>query len=440
MSRSTALARLEHALAQAAHDDIVEVAGEIVEVAPTLCRAAGLSSFAALGDRVELRGARLVGGEVVRVDAAHVSVCFFEPPAGLAPGLPLILKGAPVVSPHLAWRGRVIDALARPLDGGGPLLQGQPRPLDAAPPAALIRGRITTPLVTGVRAVDVFTPLCLGQRIGIFAGSGVGKSTLLAMLAQAAAFNTVVVALVGERGREVREFLEGSLARYRDRTVAVIATADESAMMRRLAARTAMCVAETFRDAGQSVLLIVDSITRHAQATREIGLAAGEPPVARGFPPSVFADLPRLLERAGPGCEGADGTITALFAVLVDGDDHNDPIADAIRGTLDGHIVLDRAIADSGRYPAIDLLRSLSRVAQIALTPDQRRLAARLRTMVSRFEDTRDLRAMGGYTKGADAQLDGAVALVPALYAFLTQDAAALDTDAFARIASLLPD
>ncbi|MBZ0229165.1 MAG: flagellum-specific ATP synthase FliI, partial [Bauldia sp.] len=283
-----------------------------------------------------------------------------------------------------------------------------------------------------------FTPLCQGQRVGIFAGSGVGKSTLLSMLARSTGFDTVVVALVGERGREVREFLEGPLAENRARAVTVIATGDESPMMRRLALLSATAIAEYFRDRGDSVLLIADSVTRYAHAARDVALAAGEPAVARGYTPSVFSDLPRILERAGPGPIGA-GSITGVFAVLVDGDDHNDPVADAIRSTLDGHIVLDRAIADQGRYPAVDVLGSISRLADVVWTPEQRELVRRLKTMIARFEDTRDLRLMGGYHPGSDAELDHAVAMVPRIYDALRQDIAGRPSaDAFADLAQIL--
>ncbi|KAB2864712.1 MAG: FliI/YscN family ATPase, partial [Bauldia sp.] len=320
-----------------------------------------------------------------------------------------------------------------------PLARGdRPMPTDTAPPAAMARARIDKPLRTGVRVVDIFTPLCQGQRVGIFAGSGVGKSTLLSMLARSTGFDTVVVALVGERGREVREFLEGPLAENRARAVTVIATGDESPMMRRLALLSATAIAEYFRDRGDSVLLIADSVTRYAHAARDVALAAGEPAVARGYTPSVFSDLPRILERAGPGPIGA-GSITGVFAVLVDGDDHNDPVADAIRSTLDGHIVLDRAIADQGRYPAVDVLGSISRLADVVWTPEQRELVRRLKTMIARFEDTRDLRLMGGYHPGSDAELDHAVAMVPRIYDALRQDIAGRPSaDAFADLAQIL--
>ncbi|HSV00848.1 MAG TPA: FliI/YscN family ATPase, partial [Roseiarcus sp.] len=317
--------------------------------------------------------------------------------------------------------GRVIDALGRPIDGAGELLSGDRRtPLDAPPPPPLQRARVQAPLRTGVRVVDLFTPLCIGQRVGIFAGSGVGKSSLLAMLARATPIDTVVIALVGERGREVREFLDDTLGDNRASAVAVVSTGDESPMMRRLAPKTAMTVAEYFRDQGESVLLIVDSVTRFAHAARDVALAAGEPAVARGYAPSVFSDLPRLLERAGPGVEGS-GSITGIFSVLVDGDDHNDPVADAIRGTLDGHIVLDRNIADEGRYPAVNILSSVSRMTNPSWRPEQRKVVQNLRAMIARYEETRELRLMGGYTAGADPLLDKAIKSTPRIYEAMSQ-------------------
>ncbi len=261
------------------------------------------------------------------------------------------------------------------------------------------RARVDRGLRTGVNVIDIFTPLCFGQRIGIFAGSGVGKSTLLAMMTRAGDFDTVVLALTGERGREVREMLEETMAGHLNKTVTVVATGDESPMMRRLAPNTATAIAEYFRDLGQNVLLIVDSVTRFAHAAREVAIAAEEPPVSRGYPPSVFSQLPRLLERAGPGITEAGGSITGIYSVLVDGDDHNDPVSDTIRGTLDGHIVLDRAIAAQGRFPAVDIPASVSRLAKHNWTPEQRKLAGQLRSMVARFEETRDLRAIGAYQK-----------------------------------------
>lgn len=436
----TPLRRLAHATQAAVDAGLARAGGEVVAVTPGLLRVAGLSPLVALGDLVGVEtDAAPALGEVVRIDPDAALVKPFDRDEGAALGRACWRLGPHRVAPALTWAGRVIDALGRPVDGAGPLAQGdRPRATVGDPPAPLTRARVGQRLKTGVKAVDCFAPMVAGQRMGVFAGSGVGKSTLLSMLAEAADFDAVVVALVGERGREAREFLEESLHRARDRAVVVLATADESAMMRRLAPRTAVAVAEHFRDAGKSVLLIVDSITRYAHALREAALSAGEPPVARGYPPSVFSDLPRLLERAGPGEEGA-GAITGVFSVLVDGDDHNDPVADAIRGALDGHLVLSRAIADEGRFPAIDLLRSISRLAPRAWTADERKLVSSLKALIARFEDTRDLRLMGGYARGADADLDRAVALTPRLYAFCAQSPGdGVCADAFAELAATL--
>ena len=419
---------------------LVRVGGPVREVTASAARVAGVSAFVRLGDRMGFSAdGRMQVGEVVRIDSAGATVKPFESRIEAGIGSLAHRIGPAQLRPAPRWKGRVIDALGRPVDGLGPLAEGPDSvPLDADPPAAMARARVRTPLPTGVRAIDLFTPLCAGQRIGIFAGSGVGKSTLLAMLAGAQGFDSVVVALVGERGREVREFLEGPIAAARDRAVIVVSTGDESPMMRRQAPKVALAVAESFRDRGESVLLIVDSVTRYAHAARDVALAAGEPAVARGYPPSVFSDLPRLLERAGPGAEGS-GTITGIFSVLVDGDDHNDPVADSIRGTLDGHVVLDRAIAEQGRYPAIDLLGSISRLAGEVWTGDQRELVRKLKSMMARFEETRDLRLMGGYRAGSDPDLDQAVSLVPRIYEALRQEPGQPPSrDAFLELAQSL--
>jgi len=436
-----AIERLERAMEAGRRDlPLVRVAGPVREVTASAARVAGVSAFVRLGDRMGFSAdGRMQVGEVVRIDAAGATVKPFESRIEAGIGSLAHRIGPAQLRPDPRWKGRVIDALGRPVDGLGPLAEGPASvPLDADPPAAMTRARVKTPLPTGVRAIDLFTPLCAGQRIGIFAGSGVGKSTLLAMLAGAQGFDSVVVALVGERGREVREFLEGPIAAARDRAVIVVSTGDESPMMRRQAPKVALAVAESFRDRGESVLLIVDSVTRYAHAARDVALAAGEPAVARGYPPSVFSDLPRLLERAGPGAEGT-GTITGIFSVLVDGDDHNDPVADSIRGTLDGHVVLDRAIAEQGRYPAIELLGSISRLAGEVWTGDQRELVRKLKSMMARFEETRDLRLMGGYRAGSDPDLDQAVSLVPRIYEALRQEPGhAPSRDAFLELAQSL--
>ncbi len=435
------LARLGAAVrATAAEEPLVRCSGVVTEVSPAAYRVGGLSPFVRLGDAVAFEaGGEEHVGEIVRVGRTGATVKPFGGGVEARLGLAVRRSGPLRFAPDPSWRGRVIDALCRPVDGLGPLAPGPRRvAADAEPPQALGRARVRGSLKTGVKAIDIFCPICPGQRIGIFAGSGVGKSTLLAMLASAAGFDTVVIALVGERGREVREFIEESLGPNRARAVTVVATGDESPMMRRLAPKTAMGVAEWFRDRGDAVLLIVDSVTRYAHAARDVALAAGEPAVARGYAPSVFSDLPKLLERAGPGLEGS-GSITGVFSVLVDGDDHNDPVADTIRGTLDGHIVLDRRIAAQGRYPAIDLGVSLSRLAHQVWSPEQRVLVNRLRELIGRFEDTRDLRAMGAYRPGTDGDLDQAVLMVPRIYEALVQSPGTPPSDdAFRDLANAL--
>jgi flagellum-specific ATP synthase len=417
-----ALDALDRLIATAPDLPKVRVNGVVTEVAPAFCRVSGLSPFVKLGESIELETAgKLQLGEVVRIDESGVTVKPFDTSMKAGLGTVARRRGFVTISPHPSWKGRIINALGAPIDDGAPLLQGE-RPVlsDREPPPAMRRQRARTPLKTGVKVIDFFTPLCAGQRIGIFAGSGIGKSTLLAMLARSRGFDTAVIGLVGERGREVRDFLEDALKQQRKHAVTVVATGDESPMMRRLAPKTAMCVAEYFRDRGDKVLLIIDSVTRFAHAARDVALAAGEPPVSRGYTPSVFSELPKFLERAGPGEEGA-GSITGVFSVLVDGDDHNDPVADNIRGTLDGHIVLERAIGDQGRFPAVNVLTSISRLAKSACTPEQWALVMKIRTMIARFEDTRDLRLIGGYRSGSDPDLDKAVQLVPRIYDVMRQ-------------------
>jgi flagellum-specific ATP synthase len=438
--RQSKLQRLRQALGSAA---VVlpgmRVGGVVTEVTPAFCRVSGLSQFLKLGETVNLtNGRRSQLGEVVRIDESGATIKPFEVALNAGLGSPAWRYGLVAITPHPSWKGRILDALGNPIDDGEPLIHGDLAvPADQEPPPPMRRRRVSIPIKTGVRVIDLFTPLCAGQRIGIFAGSGIGKSTLLAMLARSRGFDTAVIALVGERGREVREFIEDALG-DRGKTVAIVSTGDESPMMRRLAPKTAMCIAEYFRDRGENVLLIVDSVTRFAHAAREVSLAAGEPPVARGYTPSVFSDLPKLLERAGPGEEGA-GTITGIFSVLVDGDDHNEPVADSIRGTLDGHIVLDRATADQGRYPAVNILTSVSRLANTIWTPEQRSLIMKLKAMIAQFEDTRDLRLMGGYHRGTDPELDRAIELVPRILEAMKQNPAdPPSTDAFQEMAQAL--
>jgi len=417
------------------------IQGRVVGISGGGFQIRGLNPWLTLGSLVRLEDGRQSAlAEVICLEGHMAMATTIEGQVSLGIGASALLVGEFSFRPDQSWQGRIVDCLARPVDRGPPLRQGTVSvSLRGRSPDPLARTIVSRPAFTGVRVIDVFTPLCFGQRIGIFAGSGVGKSTLLSMLARAPNFDSIVIGLVGERGREVREFVEITLGDLARRAVTVVSTGDESASMRRMAPLVATSVAEYFRDRGQNVLLIMDSVTRYAHACREVALAAGEPPVARGFPPSVFGDLPRLLERAGPGAETGQGTITGIFSVLVDGDDHNDPIADAIRGTLDGHIVLSRAIAESGRFPAVDVLASVSRLAQRAWSSDQQAAVHEMKRLVRRFEETRDLRAVGGYQAGADAELDRAIAFVPKLYRALAQGPEAeLSADSFREVAAYL--
>ena len=436
-----ALEALEGSLAAASAMPRMRVGGVVTAVTPGYYRVSGLSQFVKLGECVKLIGAGVQSqlGQVVRIDETGATIKTFEPVVDAGLGTIAWRQGPVMISPDVSWKGRILNALGQAIDGAGPLHTGEHSvSTEHEPPSPMKRQRVKTPIKTGVRVIDLFTPLCAGQRVGIFAGSGIGKSTLLGMLARSRGFDTAVIALVGERGREVREFLEDSLAAGRARTIAVVSTGDESPMMRRLAPKTAMSVAEYFRDLGESVLLIIDSVTRFAHAAREVALAAGEPPVARGYTPSVFSELPKLLERAGPGEEGA-GSITAIFSVLVDGDDHNEPVADNIRGTLDGHIVLDRNIADQGRFPAVNIMTSVSRLANQIWSTEERGLVMKLRAMIARYEDTRDLRLMGGYHRGADPDLDRAIELVPRLFDIMKQDPEdPVSANAFQEVAQAL--
>lgn len=439
-ARPTALQSIVTDVARVLKSQTTRIAGTVTDIDRTHYIVSGFGSNARLGDLVLLKdGENEAEGEVIRLQPDRATIKPYGPIEFTRLGDRAWLSGQIEVRPTLAWKGRTVNALAQPIDGGGELPQGDASyTRDRAPPPPLELEKVSEPLTTGVRAIDLFTPLCSGQRIGVFAGSGVGKSSLLAMLSQGKNFDSVVLGLVGERGREVRHFLDDVFGSHKDRTTAVVASGAESAMLRRLAPYTAMCIAEYLRDQGERVLLVLDSLTRFAHASREVGLAAGEPPVSRGYPPSVFSDLPRLLERAGAGQNG-QGSITGIFSVLIDGDDHNDPVADSIRGILDGHIVLDREIADQGRYPAINMLSSISRLAAHSWTDAQRDLITKLKSLISRFEDSRDLRAVGAYQPGSDLELDDAVRIVPKVYEALKQrPGEPVADDAFAELAKRL--
>jgi flagellum-specific ATP synthase len=334
----------------------------------------------------------------------------------------LVDEHNPKVYPSDRWLGRVVNAMGEPIDNKGPLPRGnQAYPLRGVPPQAHARQRVKGKVDMGVRALNTYVTMCRGQRMGIFAGSGVGKSVLMSMLARYTASDVAVIGLIGERGREVQEFIEDNLGEEGlARSVVVVATSDEPALMRRQAAYMTMTLAEFFRDNDQDVLCMMDSVTRFAMAQREIGLSGGEPPASKGYTPSVFAELPRLLERAGPGT--GKGGITGLFTVLVEGDDHNEPIADAVRGILDGHIVLDRSIAERGRFPAIDILRSLSRTMPGCNSEDENIIVRQSRRLMAAYSNMEELIRLGAYRAGSDPEVDEAIRYHDALEAFLSQN------------------
>jgi len=398
--------------------------GKVVAVRGALIEVAGLAGAAQIGSRVEIVAeSGLVEAEVTGIDHDIAHCMPFRDLQGVASGAhAALVAGRFSLRPGNGWLGRMIDGLGRPIDGKAPLPPGPvPRPVKASPPAAASRGRVGEKMDTGVRALDLFVPLCRGQRLGLFAGSGVGKSVLLSMLARWTQCDVAVIGLIGERGREVQEFVEDDLGEEGlARSVVVVATSDEPALMRRQAAWTTLAVAEHFRDQGLNVLCLMDSVTRFAMAQREIGLASGEPPATKGYTPTVFAELPRLLERAGPG-PGGHGSITGLFTVLVDGDDHNEPVADAVRGILDGHVVMSRRIAERGRYPAIDLLKSVSRTLPRAHTEEENVLRLGARSVLSLYSDMEEMVRLGAYKAGASPEVDRAIALAPPIERLLNQ-------------------
>jgi flagellum-specific ATP synthase len=403
--------------------DGIEIYGRVVGVRGLMVEVAGPLHAMSVGARVVIETpAKSIPSEVIGFSGPYALLMPFAPLEGVRRGCrALVTSVAGAVRPSVGWLGRVVNALGEPIDGKGALLYGaSPYPFRSAPPLAHARRRVGVPLDLGVRALNTFITCCRGQRMGIFSGSGVGKSVLLSMLARNVAADVTVIGLIGERGREVQEFLQDDLGDAGlARSVVVVSTSDEPALMRRQAAHVTLAIAEYFRDEGKDVLVLMDSVTRFAMAQREIGLSAGEPPTAKGYTPTVFTELPRLLERAGPGTE--QGTITGIFTVLVDGDDHNEPIADAVRGILDGHIVMERAIAERGRYPAINVLKSVSRTMPRAADPEYLPILNRVRQIMATYADMEELIRLGAYRAGTSAEVDEAIRLHKPLEAFLSQ-------------------
>ncbi|MDN5787566.1 FliI/YscN family ATPase [Pseudorhodobacter sp.] len=415
--------------------------GRIAELTGGTLRVTGLSRATCLGDRVMIRGAEAeIGGEVLRLSREGLTVLPDGPSDGMAIDDRVEIIGRAEIAPDNDWIGRIIDPFGNPLDGR-PLFPGTaPRPLRAAPPAPARRRALGERLETGTAVFNTLLPLVQGQRIGLFAGSGVGKSSLLGKFARGVNADIVIIALVGERGRELREFTERVLgAKGMARAIVITATSDQSPLVRRRCMWTAMAVAEHFRDQGLHVLLLADSITRFAEAHREVALASGEQGSLRGFPPSTAHTIMSLAERAGPGADDT-GDITAVFTVLVAGSDMEEPVADILRGVLDGHVVMDRRIAERGRFPAIDLLRSVSRSLPEAASGPENALIAATRRHLGVWEQAEMMIQAGLYSKGSDPAIDAAIKVWPTLDAFLAEDAPNGTEASFQRLEACLAE
>jgi len=401
----------------------------------------GLNGFARVGDRLEVK--RQVGAplhaEILGLERDRLAAYAFGSTHGIAVGDRVELRAkAAIVHPSADWLGRVLNWRGEEIGGVAPGGGERPMRLDAAPPPAQLRKQIGARLETGLAAFDTFFPICCGQRIGVFAGSGVGKSTLLSDLAKGVNADVCVIALIGERGREVRTFVEAAREnRFLERSVIVASTSDEPALIRRESAFLALAVAEYFRREGRQVLLIFDSLTRYAEAYREFALARGEPPSLHAYPPSTVSALASLVERAGPGVEG-EGDVTAVFSVLVAGSDMDEPVADMVRGLLDGHIVLDRAIAERGRFPAINVRRSVSRSLPKAATEEENALLRDARALLSAYESSELVIRAGLYETGSDVTIDRAIALWPSLDAFVGLNGVTTSQESFSRLRTIL--
>ena len=403
------------------HPHRISVAGRLVRVVGLTLEAVGVKAH--VGSQCLVETAH--GDLIAEVVGFSQDITFLMPEQslqGVLPGARVVPLSTKVRLPlSMDLLGRVVDGVGKPLDGKGPIKATESYQYDSKPINPLSRRAITEPLDVGVRSINSFLTVGIGQRMGLFAGSGVGKSVLLGMMTRGTTADVIVVGLVGERGREVKEFIEEILGEEgRKRSVVIAAPADNSPLMRLKGCETAVQISEYFRDQGLNVLLLIDSITRYAQAQREIALAVGEPPATKGYPPSVFSKLPQLVERAGNGGDG-QGSITAFFTVLTEGDDLQDPIADAARAILDGHIVLSRNLADAGHYPAVDIEGSISRVMPMVTSEEHQQLSRQLRQVYSLYQENKDLISIGAYSRGTDPRIDQAIDLQPVLQFFLQQ-------------------
>ena len=401
-----------------------KIEGKVSSVKGMLIECEGINHVLGVGARcrISTRDRREVFAEVVGFKQGHAMMMPFSNIDGVGIGCSVVMENEEsAIFPDNSWVGRIINAFGEPIDNKGPLTKGNKAyKIRSSPPPAQERQLVKGKIDLGVRAINTFLTCCKGQRMGIFSGSGVGKSVLISMMAKYSSADVKVIGLIGERGREVQEFINDYLGEEGlKQSIIIVATSDEYALMRKQAAYVTLTVSEYFRDQEKDVLCLIDSVTRFATAQREIGLSVGEPPASKGYTPTVFAELPKLLERAGPGIN--KGTITGLFSVLVEGDDHNEPISDAVRGILDGHIVLDRTIAERGRFPAVNILRSISRTMPGCNNEEENKVVEKAKTLMSTYDNMAELIRLGAYRKGADPEVDMAIKYHPSLESFLKQ-------------------
>lgn len=401
-----------------------EISGIVSGIKGNLIECFGISQFVSIGSRCKIinKYGNNIIGEVIGFEQDKILMVPFNDIEGVGVGCKVVfVADQKLIYPDQSWLGRILNSHAEPVDDKGELANGiKPYSIKNAPPSSHQRNRVGQKIDLGIKSINTFISCCYGQRMGIFAGSGVGKSMLIAMLTRFADADVKIIGLIGERGREVQEFIQDYLGEEGlKQSVLVIATGDESALSRRQAAYTTMTIAEYFRDQGKTVLCIIDSVTRFAMAQREIGLAAGEPPTTKAYTPTVFSELPKLLERAGPGT--GQGSITGMFSVLVEGDDHNEPIADAVRGILDGHIILDRAIAERGVFPAINILKSISRTMPGCNNDAENQLITKARKIISTYSDMSEMIKIGAYKPGSNPEVDEAIKIFPQIEQFFIQ-------------------